>query len=36
MDESQNVGTDQSNSGKKIKSIECLLKECREPEKMLR
>ena len=33
MDESQNVGTDQGNSDKKIKSIECLLKECRDLKK---
>ena len=33
MDEAQNVGTDQSNSDEKIKSIECLLKECRDLKK---
>ena len=33
MDESQNAGTDQSNNDEKIKSIECLLKECRDLKK---
>lgn len=30
MDEAQRVGTDQGNSDEKIKSIECLLKKCRD------
>ena len=30
MDEAQNIETDRGNSDKKIKSIECLLKECRD------
>ena len=33
MDESQDAGTDQGNSDEKIKSIECLLKECRDLKK---
>ena len=33
MDESQNAGTDQSNSDEKIKSIESLLKKCRDLKK---